>query len=104
MYPAARFPNASRFLTRDVYTRVHQRLNETGCVKRLRLPREPGVGPGRVTLEERIIAVARENPQISTCDIAEEQQITQTRVWRVLNGVEIISMLFSRAGPVDWAR
>lgn len=79
---AARYPGR-RLPSPQVFTRLHQRLVERGCVHKERS--EVGAAPLNVDVEEEILDRVRENPEISSRDIARETGVSKTKVLTVLH-------------------
>lgn len=75
-YPDRRVPST------QVFTRLHQRLVERGSVHKERS--EVGAAPVEVYVEEQILERVREDPDISSRNLAGEIGVSKTKVLSVL--------------------
>lgn len=67
--------------SRQVFTRVHQRLLETGCVEK----HKKEVGPNSdVFAEEDLLARVEENPEVSTRQLSSDTGLSCWKVSKVL--------------------
>lgn len=76
-YPGRRVPST------QVFTRLHQRLVERGSVHKERS--EVGAAPLDVYVEEQILDRVREDPEISSRNLAGEIGVSKTKVLSVLH-------------------
>ena len=69
---------------RDVFTRIHQTLRETGCLLSVAEHSERGVLP-LINTRENILERVRRSPQLSTHRIASRIGVLHMQVWRTLH-------------------
>jgi len=81
-----RFPDR-RIPSRGVFSRIHQRMRETGCLPSVAVQSERVVP--LINTRENILEMVQRSPHLSTRRIAPRISVTRTQVWRTLREEEL---------------
>ena len=81
-----RFPDR-RIPSRGVFSWIHQRIRETGCIPSVTVQSERVVT--LINTRENILEKVQRSPHLSTRRIAPRISVTRTQVWRTLREEEL---------------
>ena len=91
-YPRRNVPD------RRIFTRLYQRLRDTGSVTGNRFGGRDQRDPH---LEERVMRRIEENPSTSTRRIAAEERVSSTTVWRILKDNQLYPYHLQRVQEIE---